>query len=188
MVLLFFLLLFEISNKMVKLDGEDRSGHGHRRPNSRSMSASFSATQVGRPWLHWPDSGVASISRRSAFISSACIRRPDRTEPWQAIRDRTASIRPRSTPASPGLSSEASASASRMSRSSPAASTGPRIAGVSRTATAPGPKGSTASPSRCRSSAAARIVAASSPSSTISGISSTCAATPRPAASAFSRS
>ena len=34
------------------------------------MSVSFSSTYVGRPWLHWPEFGTASISRKSAFISS----------------------------------------------------------------------------------------------------------------------
>ncbi len=48
----------------------------HRRPNRRSTSASLSSIQVGRPWLHWPEPGVRSISRRSAFISSGPSRRP----------------------------------------------------------------------------------------------------------------
>ena len=34
--------------------------------------------------MHWPAPGVASISRRSAFISSGLSARPERTEWWQA--------------------------------------------------------------------------------------------------------
>src|SRR5690606_39765234 len=37
---------------------------GDHRPKSRSISASFNSIQVGRPWLHWPDFGTRSISRR----------------------------------------------------------------------------------------------------------------------------
>ena len=44
-----------------------------------------SFTQVGRPWLHWPERGVTSISRSSAFISATERMRPARTEPWQAM-------------------------------------------------------------------------------------------------------
>ena len=53
----------------------------HVRPNSLSISLSFNSTYVGRPWLHWPEWGVASIWRSSAFISSARIWRPERIEP-----------------------------------------------------------------------------------------------------------
>jgi hypothetical protein len=88
------------------------------------MSESLSSTKVGRPWLHWPELGVASISRRSAFISSARICRPDRTEPWQAMRDRIAWARSRSVSDAP-----ISASSSRMSRRSARASTGPEDGG-----------------------------------------------------------
>src|SRR5581483_3483077 len=51
------------------------------RRNMRSSSAIGSCTQVGRPWLHWPERSVASISRRSAFISGKVKRRFARTEP-----------------------------------------------------------------------------------------------------------
>ena len=46
------------------------------------MSPWASFTQVGRPWLHWPERGVTSISRRRAFISATESTRPARTEPW----------------------------------------------------------------------------------------------------------
>lgn len=50
-------------------------------PNSRSISAWPSFTHVGRPWLHWPERGVTSISRSKAFISATESTRPARTEP-----------------------------------------------------------------------------------------------------------
>src|SRR3954462_15236874 len=40
------------------------------------MSPWASFTQVGRPWLHWPEWGVTSISRSKAFISETERRRP----------------------------------------------------------------------------------------------------------------
>ena len=43
--------------------------------------------------MHWPEWGVASISRNSAFISSAVSRRPDRTEPWQDPQTIAAGLR-----------------------------------------------------------------------------------------------
>ena len=52
-----------------------------RLPNSFSTSASESPIHVGRPWLHCPELGVTSISRRRAFISASFRRRPARTEP-----------------------------------------------------------------------------------------------------------
>ena len=62
----------------------------------------------------------------------------------------------------------------------------PTSAGTSRTAMAPPPKGSIARPSAARSSATDRMRAASaSGSSTISGISSACAAMPFASACAF---
>ena len=48
------------------------------------MSARDSVMYVGRPWLHCPLFGVASICRKSAFISASVSRRPARTLPWQA--------------------------------------------------------------------------------------------------------
>src|SRR5690348_15292313 len=54
-------------------------------PNSFSISPWPSFTHVGRPWLHWPERGVTSISRSSAFISATESTRPARTEPWQAM-------------------------------------------------------------------------------------------------------
>ena len=53
---------------------------GYRRSKSFSISDSFSSTKVGRPWLHWPAPGVASISRNRPFISSGRSARPVRTE------------------------------------------------------------------------------------------------------------
>ena len=53
----------------------------HRRPNRRSISVSLSTMKVGRPWLQTSAPGVASISRKSASISSARSRLPARTEP-----------------------------------------------------------------------------------------------------------
>src|SRR3569623_1628129 len=53
----------------------------HFLPNSFSISPCASFTQVGRPWLHWPECGVTSISRSSAFISGTDSTRPARTEP-----------------------------------------------------------------------------------------------------------
>src|SRR5207248_5378236 len=57
----------------------------HLRPNNFSISAWPSFTHVGRPWLHWPERGVTSISRSSAFISATESTRPALTEPWQAM-------------------------------------------------------------------------------------------------------
>jgi hypothetical protein len=45
--------------------------------------------QVGRPWLHWPECGVTSISRSSAFISAS-----DSIRPPAPIRARPSSPRP----------------------------------------------------------------------------------------------
>ena len=61
------------------------NGEFQRLPNSFSISAWPSFTQVGRPWLHWPDRGVTSISRSSAFISATESTRPALTDPWQAM-------------------------------------------------------------------------------------------------------
>ena len=62
-----------------------RDGQPHRRPNSFSISPCASFTQVGRPWLHWPECGVISISRSNAFISVTERMRPARTDPWHAM-------------------------------------------------------------------------------------------------------
>ena len=51
--------------------------------------------------MHWPECGVASIWRSSAFISSSVRRRPARTLPWQAMVAQTWSMRScRTRPAS----------------------------------------------------------------------------------------
>ena len=76
-----------------------------RRPNSFSMSPWASLTQVGRPWLHWPECGVTSISRSKrvhlgdrqdppgADRAVAGDRRGDMVEPV-AQRQRGAESRP----------------------------------------------------------------------------------------------
>ena len=95
--------------------------------------------------MHWPEWGVASISRSSAFISSAVSRRPARTLPWQAMVEHTAARRcsSRLPPPRPRL---AIASRAR-SRTRPLTSVSPSSAGTSRTITAPGPNASSTSPS-----------------------------------------
>ena len=50
-------------------------------PNNFSTSSMASFTHVGRPWLHWPECGVTSIVRSSAFISATLSVRPARTDP-----------------------------------------------------------------------------------------------------------
>src|SRR3546814_11703939 len=61
-----------------------KSRPAHLRPNSFSTSSIASFTQVGRPWLHWPECGVPSIWRHSPFISSAVRVRPARNAPVPA--------------------------------------------------------------------------------------------------------
>ena len=91
--------------EVCEIGGADQRGDndrgGHLRPNNFSISVCASFTQVGRPWLHWPECGVTSISRRSAFISATERMRPARTEPWQAMVPATASMRSLRLSASP---------------------------------------------------------------------------------------
>jgi hypothetical protein len=116
------------------------SGSAYRLANSRSMSVSLSSTKVGRPWLHWPECGVASISRSSAFISSGrgagrCApRRGRRRWPAPGRADPTGSSRCRARPNR------------RPRRARSATATPASAAGTSRTTTAPAPKPSTTSP------------------------------------------
>src|SRR5690606_6806817 len=102
-------------------------------PNSFSTSAVESFTHVGRPWLHWPDLGVRSISRSSAFISTTDRVRPARTEPWQAIVASTCSIFSPSSRLCPCC-----ARSSARSRSSASASAFASAEGMARTSIAPG--------------------------------------------------
>ena len=56
------------------LDGEEYGKAVQRRPNRRSISARLSSTYVGRPWLHWPEWGVSSISRkRHSFLQMSGV-------------------------------------------------------------------------------------------------------------------
>ena len=86
----------------------DFGSSGARTASRCRAWASF--TQVGRPWLHWPERGVTSISRSSAFISATDRIRPARTEPWQAIVAATWSSRSRSASAVPSSASSAARS------------------------------------------------------------------------------
>src|SRR3546814_16810884 len=47
-----------------------KSRPAHLRPNSFSTTSIASFTQVGRPWLLWPECGGHYIWRRSEFISA----------------------------------------------------------------------------------------------------------------------
>ena len=110
-----------------------------------------------------------------AFISSGRSCRPERTEPWQAM---VAAIR--SSRACSVSAVSLSAISSARSRISGCTLVSPSIAGVSRTAIAPGPKRSMPSPKwRSVSECMASAGASSSGRSTISGKSSICAGTGR---------
>src|SRR4029079_7102678 len=110
-------------------------------PKSFSTSLIDSLIQVGRPWLHWPERGVRSISRSSAFISVTVSERRARTDLCQAIVASTCSIRSASSRLSPCC-----ARSSARSRSSAWGSASLSAPGSARTSNAPGPKRSIARP------------------------------------------
>ena len=115
-----------------------RTAARYRRASARHRSAGRGC--IGRR------AGVASISRRSAFISSGFSRRPARTEPWQDMREgrRRGALR-RAGPAAPHSASASATSCTSALMRPPA-----RAAGTSRTRIAPGPKLSTTRPSAAR--------------------------------------
>src|SRR5438874_5387550 len=80
--------------------GGPRDEHhaGPQRPRRKrlSRSAIVSWYQVGRPWLQLPERSVASISRKSAFISVVLSARCARTAAWQAMVARSSFCRPAS--------------------------------------------------------------------------------------------
>ena len=101
----------------------------------------------GRPWLHWPAPGVVSISRNSAFISAG--------------EEAAAGAHGMMAGAGREHMVELARQAARVAVlgkkigdvfDEPLASISPKIAGVSRTSAAPGPKGSTREPSAASSS------------------------------------
>ena len=106
------------------------------------MSPWPSFTQVGRPWLHWPERGVTSISRSSAFISATESIAPgaDRAMAGDGRGDVVELVAQAQRPA------ELGDFARRGRRAGRATSVLPSAAGTARTSIAAGPKRSMSRP------------------------------------------
>ena len=81
----------------------------HLLPNSFSISPCASFTQVGRPWLHWPDRGVTlHLAQQRVHFGDRqrCARRgPSRGRPWSPRHDRAARPASRASPSNAASSS-----------------------------------------------------------------------------------
>src|SRR5690606_9497725 len=122
--------------------GSERAHAQRPRRNHRSISARPNRVQVGRPWLHWSDRSVASMSRSRAFISGIVSRRFARTAPWQAMVESSSSRAPATRREAPCSSRSAS-----TSRSSASTSPWASRVGTARSVTACGPARVTSKPS-----------------------------------------
>src|SRR5438309_4045580 len=138
---------------------EHHAAHQRPRRKSLSRSAIVSWYQVGRPWLQLPERSVASISRKSAFISVVLSARCARTAAWQAMVARSSFCRP----ASIWLAPYSRISLSRP-RARPTTSPLARSTGALRTVSSFGPDTTISSPTRSRSSWFSSAVATSSAS------------------------
>src|SRR5882672_1789219 len=138
--------------------------------NILSSSPIVTWNQVGRPWLHWSERSVASMSRSSAFISATVSERLARTAAWQAMVESISFWRSASTRLPPNCAISLS-----TSRASSAESAWASVIGTARTAIAFGAMAARSKPSLDKVCAWSSTVATSSALAVkVAGISNCC--------------